>query len=54
MKGPLRFVIIPAASGYKLLCQYKNDEITWGPFKTLMEVSQRIQVALENLDKQKL
>jgi hypothetical protein len=54
MKGPLRFVIIPAVSGYKLLCQYKNDEVTWGPFKTLKEVSERIQTALVNLEKEKL
>jgi hypothetical protein len=61
MNGNLRFIIIPTprshplvSAGYKLICQYGNDEITWGPFKTLPEISDRIREALENLDRQKL
>jgi hypothetical protein len=54
MSGNLRFIIIPTPGSYKLICQYKNDEVTWGPFTTLLEVSERIRVALENLDKQTL
>ena len=54
MNGNLRFIIIPTPVGYKLICQYKNDEVTWGPFETLPAVVDRIQQALTNLDKQKL
>ncbi len=61
MTGNLRFVVIPVArthpfvsAGYKLICQYGNDEITWGPFKDLLAVADRIREALVNLDRQKL
>jgi hypothetical protein len=54
MSGNLRFIVIPTPVGHKLICQYKNDEVTWGPFTTLLEVSERIRVALENPDKQTL
>jgi hypothetical protein len=50
MKGNLRFIIIPTSGGYKLICQYQSDEVTWGPFKTLPEVSDRIRLALTNLE----
>jgi hypothetical protein len=54
MTGNLRFIIIPTSGGFKLICQYENDEIAWGPFKTLPEVSDRIREALTNLEKEKL
>ena len=59
MTGNLRFIIVPSprshpfvSGGYKLICQYENDEITWGPFKTFAEIAERIRVALDNLEKQ--
>ena len=52
MNGNLRFLICPAPGGFSVICQYGNDEITWGPYQTLAEIAERIRVALVNLEKQ--
>ena len=48
MKGNLKFTVMPSPGGYKIICQYGEGESSWGPFKTLDQVADRIRVALEN------
>ena len=50
MNGNLRLTVIPLPKGFKILCQYQDEEVSWGPFRSLKEVSNRIVLALENLE----
>ena len=43
---------MPSSDGYRIICQYRQEETSWGPFKTVPEVSSRLTMALENLEKE--
>ena len=53
MNGNLRLTVIPLSKGFKILCQYQEAEVSWGPYKSLKEVRNRIVLALENLEVKK-